>query len=51
VKHRAKNADLVAQPFMDNPLVIIAAPTHALAAAEGPIRMARHAHMPSVAGL
>jgi len=35
-----ESADLVAQHFMDNPLVVIAAPTHALAAA-GPISMAR----------
>ncbi len=35
-----ESADLIAQPFMDNPLVVIAAPTHALAAA-GPIPMAR----------
>jgi DNA-binding transcriptional LysR family regulator len=36
-----ESADLIAQPFMDNPLVVIAAPTHALAAAGGPVPMAR----------
>jgi DNA-binding transcriptional LysR family regulator len=34
------SADLIGQRFMDNPLVVIAAPTHPLAAA-GPISMAR----------